>query len=217
VPSFLILVARDLSLARAGLARLLFPVLFFVLVAAIFPFAVGPEPALLARIAGGVTWTSALLASLLPVEQLIEPDRADGSLDQLVARGLAPEWIAGARMLSHWLAFAPLILAAALVASVLLGLQPERLGLLLAGLLVGTPALAVLGVVAAALTAGLHGSGALVGILVLPLALPTLIFGAGSLAAADGWAAIRLLGAASLVLAAVGPFAAGAGLRAAAE
>lgn len=215
--TFLLLVRRDLGTARSGAARLLLPVAFFVLVAALFPFAVGPDPQLLSRVAGGVIWTAALLAALLPIEQLVEPDRNDGTLDQLVVRGLSPEWTAAARMLSHWLAFAPLLLLACLADAALLGLAPESLGRLLAGLALGTPALAVLGVIAAALTAGSSGSGSLVGVLVLPLALPTLIFGVGALDPAHGGSACRMLAAISLFFAGFGPFAAAAALRAASD
>lgn len=215
---FTALVARDLSLGWARPGARLLPVLFFVLVAILFPFAVGPDARLLARIAAGVTWVAALLAALLPVDALFEGDRADGTLDQYASRGLALETVAAARLVSHWLGFGLPLLVAVPVAGVLLGLPAAMLGPLMLGLLVGTPALASLGVIAAALTAGLRGAGALVGLLVLPLSVPVLIFGAGMLApGADVSSATRLLGAASLVLVAMGPFAAGAALRAALE
>lgn len=185
------------------------PVMFFVLVAALFPFAVGPDAKLLARIAPGIIWVAALLASLLPVETLLAPDVEDGTIDQLIARGIALELVCAARIAAHWLGFAVPLLAALPVAGVLLGLDAAtatRLGL---ALLLGTPALASLAVVAAALTAGLKGGGALSGLIVLPLALPVLIFGVGS----DVAGAFRLLGAASLVALALGPFAAAAALK----
>jgi heme exporter protein B len=210
------LVRRDLTLRLGRWGSVLLPVVFFLLVASLFPFAVGPEPKLLMRIAGGITWVAALLAALMPIETLFESDRADGTLDQLATRGIALEIVAVARMVSHWLTFGlPLLLAVPLAAA-LLNLAPAMLPKLAVGLAAGTPALAALGVTAAALTTGLRGAGALAGLLVLPLALPILIFGAGAMGegdAADG--ALKLLAAASLFLVALSPFAAGAALRAA--
>jgi heme exporter protein B len=199
---------RDLLLIARSPAIWL-PVMFFVLVAALFPFAVGPDARLLARIAPGIIWVAALLASLLPVETLLAPDVEDGTIDQLIARGIALELVCAARIGAHWLGFAAPLLAALPVAGVLLGLDAGTAGRLAVALLLGTPALASLAVVAAALTAGLKGGGALAGLIVLPLALPVLIFGVGS----DVAGAFRLLGAASLVTLAVGPFAAAAALK----
>ncbi len=204
----LTLIRRDLGLLARSPA-LWMPVMFFVLVAALFPFAVGPDARLLTRIAPGIVWVAALLAALLPVETLLAPDADDGTLDQYAARGIAMELVVAARIIAHWLGFALPLLAALPVAGVLLGLdgaQGVRLGL---ALLLGTPALAALGVVAAALTAGLRGGGALAGLIVLPLALPILIFGVGS----DAPGALKLLAAASLVALAVCPFAAAAALK----
>jgi heme exporter protein B len=204
----LVLLRRDLWLIARSPAVWL-PVMFFVLAAALFPFAVGPDARLLARIAPGVLWVAALLASLLPVETLLAPDVEDGTIDQLMSRGIALELVCAVRILAHWLGLAVPLLAALPVAGVLLGLEAAAGTRLALGLLIGTPALASLAVVAAALTAGLRGGGALAGLIVLPLALPVLIFGVGS--DADG--ALRLLGAASLVAVAIGPFAAAAALR----
>ena len=211
---FIALVRRDLTLGFARLGGILLPLVFFMLVVSLFPFAIGPDPKLLARVAGGVLWVAALLAALLPIDTLIEPDRADGTLDQYLARGLAPETVAAARIVAHWLTFAPPLLITVVVAAALLNLAPEQFPILLAGLALGTPALASLAVVAACLTAGLRSGGALAGLLVLPLALPVLIFGSGLLLPGPGGeGALRLLAASSLVLSALGPFAAGAGLR----
>jgi heme exporter protein B len=205
---FVTLLRRDLSLIARSPALWL-PVMFFVLAAALFPFAVGPEARLLARIAPGIIWVSALLASLLPVETLLAPDVEDGSIDQLIARGIALELVCAARIIAHWIGFAVPLLAALPVAGVLLGLSAGDGTRIAIALALGTPALASLAVVAAALTAGLKGGGALAGLIVLPLALPVLIFGVGS----DVAGAFRLLAAASLVALAVGPFAAAAALR----
>lgn len=208
---FALIAGREVARAWRG-GGLWPPVAFFLMVAILFPFGVGPDKLLLAKTGSGVAWMAALLAALLPVERLVEPDRADGTLDQLAVRGLSDETVAAAKIAGHWLGFAPPLLLATLPAAALLGLDGRALGVLLAGLAIGTPALASLGVTAAALTAGIRGAGAVAGLIVLPLAVPVLIFGAS--AAARGPEALKLLGAASLVLTALGPFAAGAALRA---
>ena len=206
------LVARDVRRALGGAAWL--PVIFFLAVAALVPFAVGPDAQLLGRIGGGALWIAALTAALLPIERLVEPDRADGVLDQLALHGIADESIAAAKIAAHWLTFAPLLLIAAVPGSVLLGMPGDSLGRALVALLVGTPALAALAVAVAALTAGLPRAGSLAGILLLPLAVPLLIFGAA--AAGDTQSGALLLEAAvSLLITAGAPFAAGAAIRAA--
>ena len=205
------LVLRDVRRAYAsGGATLV--VAFFLLAAILFPFAVGPDATLLARVGGGVVWTAALLAALLPVERLVAPDLDAGVIDQLAVRGLSLAGVAAAKSLAHWLAFAPPVMAAAVVAAGLLGLPGRTLAVVELGLLLGTPGLAALAVATAALTAGLRGAGAVAGLVMLPLALPLLIFGAG--AAESGVGALKLLAAASLVLVAGAPFVAGAALRA---
>lgn len=209
------LVARDLARAwSSGGAAL--PVVFFLLVATLYPFAVGPDAALLARSGGGMLWVAALLAALLPVDRLIAPDVASGVFDQLSVRGIADEVGVAAKLVAHWLSFAPALLLAAVPASALLRLDGATLARLEVGLLLGTPGLAALGVLVASLTAGLKGASALTGLLMLPLAIPILIFGAGSLAPIDG-GATKLLAAASLILVALTPFAGGAALRAGRE
>lgn len=211
----MILLMRDTGFAyRSGGAWL--PVAFLLLVATLFPFAVGPDAALLARTGGGVVWIAALLAALLPVDRLILPDRDSGLLDQLVLRGLADEVIAVAKLLAHWLSFGPPLMLAALPAAALLNMEGSTLLRLEIGLALGTPALAALGLMVSALTAGLRSSGALAGLLALPLAVPLLIFGAGSLEAGSG-AAIKFLAATSLLLVGMAPIAAGAALRASRE
>jgi heme exporter protein B len=209
------LVARELRLAWNGGGALL-PVLFFLLVAILFPFAVGPDPRLLARVGGGALWTAALLAALLPVERLVAPDARTGVLDQLVVRGWSAEAIAAAKLAGHWLAFGPPLMAATVPAAALLGLDRAALARLEAGLLIGTPGLAALSLAVAALTAGAARGGAVAGLLLLPSAVPVLIFGAG-VASGQGPGAAKLLAAASLLAVAGAPFLAGAAMRAAAE
>ncbi len=210
------LLRRDLGLlllgGRRGGATL--PVLFFLAVAMLYPFAVGPDAPLLARTGGGVIWVAALLAAILPLDRLIEPDLEQGMFDQWALRGIAEELIVAVRMLAHWLSFGPPLMLAAVPASALVGIDGATLRTVELGLLAGTPGLAALGVMVAALTAGLRGGAALGGLLVIPLAIPLLVFGAGSLAI-GGESGIALTAAFSLVLLAITPFAAGAAIRSA--
>lgn len=211
----LTLLKRDLRQlllgGRRGGATL--PVLFFVAVAMLYPFAVGPDAPLLARTGGGVLWVAALLAAILPLDRLIEPDLELGLFDQWALRGISEEAIVAVRVLAHWLSFGPPLMLAALPASALVGIDGAKLRVVELGLLVGTPGLAALGVTVAALTIGLRGGAALGGLLVIPLAIPLLVFGAGSLAT-GGESGLALTGAVSLVLLAIAPFAAGAAIRA---
>ncbi len=158
-------------------------------------------------------WLAALLAALLPIERLAAPDAEAGVLDQYAVRGIADESVAAAKIVAHWLGFGPPLMIAALPGAALLGLDAATLGRLEAGLAIGTPALAALGVTVAALTVGLRGAGALAGLVLLPLGVPLLIFGAGALIPGDGQA-LKLLAATALLLTAGAPFAAGAALRA---
>jgi len=199
------LITREVRRGSTGVTWL--PAAFFVLVVALMPFAVGPDARLLGRIGSGVLWIAALTAALLPIERLIEPDRADGMLDQLALHGLAEETIAVAKIIAHWLTFAPLLLLAAIPASALLAMDGPALLRTEIALAIGTPALAALAVAIAAVTAGLPRSGSLAGLLLLPLAVPLLIF-----AVAD---ALLLEAAVSLLLTAGAPFIAGAAIRAA--
>lgn len=209
------LVRRELALAwRGGGAWL--PVAFYLLVATLFPFAVGSDRALLARTGGGALWTAALLAALLPIERLVAPDLRAGVLDQLAVRGIAAETAAAAKLAAHWIGFGPPLMLATVPAAALLGLDAANLGRLEIGLALGTPGLAALGLATAALTAGLRGADALAGLVLLPLAVPLLIFGAGTLGG-PGAGAAKLLAATSLLLVAGAPFAAGAAIRAAGE
>jgi heme exporter protein B len=208
------LILRELRLAATG-GNALLPLIFFLLVATLFPFAVGPDRPLLARAGGGALWMAALLAALLPVDRLIEPDRAGGVFDQFAVRGLSEEGVAIAKLAGHWLSFGPPLLLAAVPAAALMKLPQEVFLRLELGLLVGTPGLAALTLMVSALTAGLRGTGALAGLLMLPLAVPILIFGAGLIEQGFETGAIKLLAAVSLLLVAAAPFAAGAAIRAA--
>ena len=205
------LVMREIRRGFSGGAWL--PVAFFLVVATIVPFAVGPDAALLARIGPGALWIAALTAALLPVERLVEPDRADGMLDQLSISGVSEEALAAAKVVGHWLTFGPLLLVALVPAALLVGLDGRALMRAAAALAIGTPGLAALAVAVAALTAGLPRAGALAGLLLLPLAVPLLIFGA-SASVAGGVPARVLEAAVSLLLVAGAPFVAGAAIRA---
>ena len=206
------LILREVRRGLTGGAWL--PVAFFLLVAAMVPFAVGPDARLLARIGGGALWIAALTAALLPIERLVEPDRADGILDQMVLRGLPEEAIGAGKIVGHWLSFGPLLLVAAIPASFLVGLDGDVLARCLASLAIGTVALAALAVAVASLTSGLPRAGALAGLLLMPLAVPLVIFGAA--ATGDGEsAALKLEAAVALLTLAGAPFVSGAAIRAA--
>jgi len=198
------LIMRDMRRGFSGSAWL--PIAFFLLVATLIPFAIGPDAQLLSRVGAGALWVAALTAALLPIERLIEPDRADGVLDQFVLHGLAEESVAFAKIAAHWATFGPLLLIATIPASALLAMDEASLGRAEIALAIGTPALAALAVGVAAVTAGLPRAGSLAGLLLLPLAVPLLIF-----AIAD---ALLLEGAVSLLLTAGAPFVAGAAIRA---
>lgn len=203
------LILRDVRRAWAG-GSAVFPIGFFLLVAVLFPFGVGPDRALLARVGGGVIWAAALLAALMPVERLIAPDAEAGVLDQLSVRGVSLVLVAAAKIAAHWLSFGPPLMLAAVLASALFG--ADYLAAIELSLLIGTPGLAALAVATSALVAGLRGSGAVAGLVMLPLAVPLLIFGAGSIAGGAG--ALKLLGAVTLLLLVGAPVLAAAAVRA---
>ncbi|EGD57341.1 cytochrome c-type biogenesis protein CcmB [Novosphingobium nitrogenifigens DSM 19370] len=210
---------RDLGLllrGARGRGGALLPLLFFLSVAMLYPFGVGPDARLLARTGAGVVWIAALLAAILPLDRLIEPDIEAGLFDQWALRGLSEEALVLVRIAAHWISFGGPLLLATPIAAGLLSLDGWQLGRVEIGLLLGTPGLAAIGVTIAALIAGLRGGAALGGLLMIPLAVPLLIFGAGSLQP-DGADGLVLLGAASLVAVAIAPFAAGAAIRASRE
>ncbi len=212
------LLRRDLALmfGSGRLGATLMPVLFFLAVAVLYPFAVGPAPELLARTGGGIVWVAALLAAILPLDGLLARDVERGFFDQLHLRGVADEVTVAVRLLAHWLSFGPPLMLATVPAAALLGLDKAAVQTVELGLLAGTPGLAAIGLIIAALTVGLRGAAALSGLMLIPLAVPLLVFGAGALATAGG-AGLALTAAISLVLVAITPFAAGAAIRAARE
>jgi len=209
------IVNRDLAIAWSG-GGLWLPVIFLMLVASLFPFAVGPDARLLSATGGGMLWIAALLAALLPVDRLIAPDVEAGFLDQYHVRGISDEMVALAKLVAHWVSFGPPLMLAALPAAALLKLDGATIARVEIGLAIGTPALAALGVLVAALTASLRSAGAIAGLLALPLAVPVLIFGAGSLHEGSG-AALKFLAAIAILLVAITPVAAGAAIRAGRE
>lgn len=211
------LLLRDFRLIWRRRGDALNPVLFALLVISLFPFALGPQPDILERVAPGVIWVALLLAGLLSLDMLFRADLDDGSLEQLM---LAPHPLAllvGCKILVHWVSTAlPLIVATPLFAT-LLYLPSEHWPALLYSLLLGTPLLSLIGAVVVALTVGMRRSGMLLALLALPLYVPVLIFGAGSvMAAAQGlpYAGALLLLAAGLAMTLVlAPLAAAAALR----
>ncbi|MEC9432579.1 MAG: heme exporter protein CcmB [Pseudomonadota bacterium] len=211
------LLRRDLGLTfRSGGGGLL-GVAFFMLAALLIPLGVGPEGGALARIAAGVLWVCALLACLLTLDRLFQADLEDGALDQIALGPLPLEAAVLAKAAAHWLTTGLPLTVVAPVLGVMLSLPAQAQGTLVASLLIGTPALSLIGAVGAALTAGLRRGGLLLSVLVLPLYVPTLIFGAQAAdRAATGLepgTALLFLGAVTLLAAAVAPFAAAAALR----
>ena len=218
---FLAVLGRELRLSLRHGGDTLAALLFFGLTTALFPLAIGPGPETLGRMAPGILWVCALLAALLPLARLFGAAFEDGSLDQLLVSGLPAPGIALAKAAAHWLVTGlPQLLAAAPLA-VMLHLPAEALPALLAGLLAGTPLLSLLGMMAGAIVLGARRGGVLLPLLVLPLAVPALIFGVAAADAAAGGQSARphLLLLCALLAAALPlcPLAAGAALGNAAE
>lgn len=215
--AFAAVINRELRLRGRRLGESVHPLLFLLAVTALFPLAVGASPEVLARIAPGVVWVATLLASLLSLDLLFREDFEDGTLEQLALAPVPLAWIVLARLLAHWMLSAlPATLLAPLLA-LWLHFPAQALDVLVATLLVGTPAVSVIGAIGTALTLGLPRAGGLVALLVLPLYAPVMIFGAGAAdAAAAGLQAdgpLRLLGAISLLAVTLGPLAIAAALR----
>ncbi|AHJ62174.1 Heme exporter protein B [Granulibacter bethesdensis] len=215
------LLARELRLSLRHGADTLAVLLFFFVTGSLFPLAIGPGPEMLARMAPGVVWVCALLAALLPLERLLGADHEDGSMDHLLLSGLPAFGVAVGKAVAHWLVTGlPLLLCAGPLA-MMLRMRPEIVPVLLAGLLPGTMALSLLGTMGASVVLGARRGAVLLPLLVLPLTTPILIFGAAAADAAAGGLSPRphllLLCAVAVVAMSLCPFAAGAGLRAAAE
>lgn len=212
---------RDLALARRNAGDTLAAIAFFLLAVGLFPFGVGPAPELLARIAAGVVWVAALLAALLPLDRLLGADFEDGTLDQALLSGLDPALVAAAKAAAHWLTTGLPLLLASPVAAIMLNLPLEALPVLVAALALGSLILSLLGTAGAALTLGARRGGVLLPLLVLPLAIPALIFGVAAVDAATGGLAVRphlaMLAAMAAAALPLCPLAAGAALRAATE
>ena len=214
---FSAIVRRDLHIALRRKGDVLNVLMFFVLVASLFPLGVGPEPKQLRAIAAGVVWVGALLAALLSLPRLFAADYADGTLEQMLVSPQPLAAVVLAKIAAHWLSTGlPLALVAPLI-GLQYGLPADALCILLATLLIGTPVLSLLGAAGAALTLGARGAGALIGLLLLPLYVPALVFGAGAVTAAmsglNPSAHLSLLGALLAVSSLIGPWAACAALR----
>jgi len=219
--AFYTVVMRDLLLAMRNPSDILTTLFFFVIAISLFPLGIGPELNTLREIAPGVFWVAALLASMLALERLFAIDFADGTLEQLLLTPQPTTLLVLAKVLAHWLITGvPLVLL-----SPLLGLQydlsSEAIQVLMLTLLLGTPSLSLIGAIGAALTLGLRGGGVLVSLLVLPLYIPVLIFGAGAVEATvsglGGAGHISMLGAIFLLSLVIAPLATAAALRVSVE
>jgi heme exporter protein B len=208
---------REVSLALRQKGEVLTPLVFFVVIASLFPLGIGPESALLLRMAPGVLWVSALLAAMLSLQRMFAMDYADGSLEQMALSPTPLGLLVAAKALSHFLLSGlPLVLMAPIL-GLQFGLDGRALGILMLSLLLGTPTLSLIGGIGAALTLGVRGAGVLLSLLILPLYIPVLIFGAGAVEAdAAGLGAgghLSLLAALLVLSAFFAPLATTAALR----
>ena len=212
---------RDVRATLRRPAEALTPVVFFVVVAAIFPLGTGAEPATLAAVAPGALWVAALLAALLSLDRLFREDLEDGSLDQILLSPRPLALLAGGRIAAHWILTGLPLLAAAIPVALLLALPPRSLPTLLGALALGTPTLSLAGAIGAALTAGIRGRSLLLPLIALPLLVPVLIFGTLAVrAAAIGVSAagpLYLLAALLVLALTLAPLATGAALAVGAE
>jgi heme exporter protein B len=214
--AFFALLRRDLRLALRHGGDTLGAVLFFFVAVALFPLAIGPSPQLLSTLTPGLLWVCALLAALLPLDRLLGAELDDGSLDHLLLCGLPGSAVALGKAITHWLVTGLPLLCAAVPLAAMLHLPVAKFPILLGGLLMGTAVLSLLGTACAAIVLGARRGSVLLPILVLPLATPVLIFGAGALVDAPR-ANMLLLGAYLAACLPLCPVAAGAALRGAVE
>ena len=217
IRAFGAILGRDLKIGLRSSGQWLNPLIFFVIVVSLFPLGIGPEPATLARVAPGVLWVAALLAVLLSLDTLFERDLEDGVLEQLVLGATPLSLVVAAKVLAHWLLSGLPLLALSPVLGALLGLPGSAFATLAGSLALGTLALSLIGAIGAALTVGVNRGGILLSLLVLPLTVPILVFGAGAVSAAAGGfeagAALSLLAAILALALALAPVAAAAALR----
>jgi heme exporter protein B len=183
VSAFLAIIRRDLLLAVRRKSEVLTALFFFIIVVSLFPLGIGPEAALLKKIAPGILWVAALLSTMLSLNRLFATDHADGTLEQLVLSPTPLGILVAGKIAAHWLTSGlPLVLLAP-VLGLQFDLDISALGILVVALLLGTPLLSLIGAIGAALTLGVRGGGVLLSLLVLPLYIPALIFGAGAVEA----------------------------------
>ncbi|MEO5808105.1 heme exporter protein CcmB [Devosia sp.] len=210
--AFTAIITRELKLALRGGGDVLTLVLFFVMIGVIVPFAIGPDKILLARLAPGIVWIAAFLSMLLGLDRLFRADHDDGTLTLLRHADLPFAAIVAAKVIAHWLLTAvPLLLASPLLA-IMLAMDLTSLGRAILSLLLGTPALVSLGAIGAAVTVSIRRGGLIAPVLILPLAIPVLIFGVGAISTGPGpdqtGGALLFLAAISLITTALAPFAA---------
>ncbi len=215
--AFRALILRDLKLSLRVGGEALTLVLFFVMIGVIVPFAIGPDKALLARLAPGIVWIAAFLSMLLGLDRLFRADDEDGSLLLFRHAAIPLEAIVAAKVIAHWLLTALPLIVATPVLAILLAMDWDGWWRAVLSLLLGTPALVAFGALGAALTVSLRRGGLLAPVLILPLCIPVLIFGVGAIGAVGAGPAMLFLAAISLVVAAFAPFAAALALRAAAD
>ncbi|MBP9061992.1 MAG: heme exporter protein CcmB [Rhodoferax sp.] len=219
--AMLAIVRRDLLMVMRRKSEVLTALFFFVIVSSLFPLGIGPEPHLLRKIAPGVLWVGALLATMLGLQRMFAADHADGTLEQMAISPTPLVLLVTGKIVAHWLVSGlPLVLIAP-VLGIQFDLDADALGVLMLALLLGTPLLSLIGSIGAALTLGVRGGGVLLSLLVLPLYVPALIFGAGAveshIAGLGAGGHLSLLAAILLMAAFFAPWAATAALRIALE
>ncbi len=217
MPGYFALFRFELLLALRQSGEVGLALGFFVLAVVLFPLGVGPELEILRRIGPGIIWVAALLAAVLSLDRLFAGDHSDGGLDVLALSTLPLEGVVLVKCAAHWVTTGLLLTALSPFLALLMNLDPAAIPLLVAGLLIGTPALSLVGAIIAALTLGVRRPGVLISLLVLPLYLPVLIFGAGAVEAGIAGIGARsyllLLGAFSLGALPLAPLAAASALR----